>query len=249
MTGLRSSVVGIGFKLVKAFERLVARASLVSTEPFLPAETFAWTAPLEREWRVVRSELDRLLARHDELPNFQDISVDQARISADDRWKTFFFYGYGFRSDRNCSRCPETARLLAGIPGMTTAFFSILSPGKRIPEHRGPYKGVLRYHLALQVPSPNEACGIRVGGQVAHWREGSSLLFDDTFPHEAWNDTAGVRVVLFMDIVRPLRPPVSWLNQLVIKAIALSPYVQGGKQREQEWEDRFEQAETLQPNS
>ena len=30
------------------------------------------------------------------LPNFQDISVDQATMTDDDRWKTFFLYGYGF---------------------------------------------------------------------------------------------------------------------------------------------------------
>ena len=34
---------------------------------------------------------------------------------------------------------------------MMTAFFSILAPGKHIPPHRGPYKGLLRYHLGLQV--------------------------------------------------------------------------------------------------
>ena len=26
------------------------------------------------------------------------------------------------------------------------------------------------------------------------------MFFDDTFPHEVWNDTDSIRVVLFMDI-------------------------------------------------
>ena len=52
----------------------------------------------------------------------------------------------------NCQRCPLTTQLVESIPGMKTAFFSIMLPGKYIPEHRGPYKGLLRYQLALKVP-------------------------------------------------------------------------------------------------
>ncbi len=33
-----------------------------------------------------------------------------------------------------------------------------------------------------------------------HWAEGASLLFDDGYEHFAWNDTDGVRVVLFVDV-------------------------------------------------
>jgi len=61
----------------------------------------------------------------------------------------------------------------------------------------------------------------------AHWEEGGSLLFDDTFDHEAWNDTDGVRVVLFVDVVRPLRFPASALNGAVLKAIGVSPFIPG----------------------
>ena len=72
---------------------------------------------------------------------------------------------------------------------MKTAFFSILAPGKHLPPHRGPYKGVMRYHLGLLIPEPAEQCGIRVDTETRHWAEGESMIFDDTFEHEAWNDT------------------------------------------------------------
>ena len=42
--------------------------------------------------------------------------------------------------------------LVAGIPNLFQAFFSILEPGKSIPAHEGPYCGYLRYHLGLIVP-------------------------------------------------------------------------------------------------
>ena len=231
----------VGARLLQLLERLIVRASVVPTTPFLDPSNLPWTGFLEDNWKTIRRELDEVLTYREQLPNFQDISTDQASITDDDRWKTFFFYGYGFKSETNCARCPETTRLLEQVPGMTTAFFSILSPHKHIPDHRGPYKGVLRYHLAVMVPEPREACRIRVDHEYAHWEEGKSLLFDDSYEHEAWNDSDGIRVVLFMDVLRPLKPPVRQLNNFVIKAISRSPYVGDAKRRHLNWEQKFEE--------
>ncbi len=229
-----------GARLLHLTERAVVSSSLVPTTPFLPTETFDWIPGLEAEWKTIRAELDEVLSYRDQLPNFQDISIDQASITDDDGWKTYFFFAYGFRSDANCSRCPRTAALLERIPGLTTAFFSILSPGKHIGEHRGPWRGVLRYHLALKVPEPASAAGITVGGETAHWEEGRSLLFDDGYEHRAWNDTDGVRVVLFVDVIRPLRAPADQVNRALIWAIGHSPFIQDSKNRHEAWEKRFE---------
>ena len=82
-----------------------------------PLDTFAWIPDLEDDWPTIRAELDQVLSYRDDLPNFQDISVDQASITDDDGWKTYFFFGYGFRSEANCARCPQTAALLERSPG------------------------------------------------------------------------------------------------------------------------------------
>ncbi|HEY2427843.1 MAG TPA: aspartyl/asparaginyl beta-hydroxylase domain-containing protein [Acidimicrobiales bacterium] len=229
-----------GAAVLRGFERYVVRSSLVPTTPFLDPGGFAWVAPLEAHWEVIRAELDEVLQRRDDLPNFQDISTDQASITDDDRWKTFFLFGYGFKSEANCARCPRTTALLEQVPGMTTAMFSILSAGKHIEAHRGPYRGVLRYHLGLRIPEPASAAGISVGGEVRHWAEGKSLVFDDGYEHFAWNDTEGLRVVLFMDVIRPLKRPAADLNAALIKAIAVSPFVRDAKRRHLAWEKRFE---------
>jgi aspartyl/asparaginyl beta-hydroxylase (cupin superfamily) len=231
-----------GARVLHRMERFVLRSSLVPTTPFLPLEAFEWIPELEANWRTIRAELDQVLTYRDALPNFQDISVDQASITDDDGWKTYFFSGYGFRSEANCERCPQTAALLDEVPGLTTAFFSILSPHKQIGAHRGPWRGVLRYHLALVVPEPSGAAGISVGGEVAHWEEGHSLLFDDGYEHQAWNNTDGVRVVLFVDVVRPLKAPADQLNRALISAIGWSPYIRDARTRHQAWERRFEAA-------
>jgi beta-hydroxylase len=230
----------VGDKVLKSINRAIARQSELPVQPFYEPADFPWVTPIEANWKAIRAELDAVLAHRDALPNFQDISTDQYQLTDDDRWKTYFFYGYGFRSDANCARCPETTRLIESIPGMETAMFSILAPGKRIPPHDGPYKGVLRYHLGLIVPdAPVEQVGIRVGGETRGWSEGASLVFDDTYEHEAWNETEQTRVVLFVDVVRPLRQPMRSFNAVVIRAIGWSPFIQDAKRRHRAWEERF----------
>ena len=231
----------VGAKLLKYFEKLIHDYSLIGNTEFFEPHKFEWVEEIETNWMLMRKELDELLKYRDDLPNFQDISPDQATyISPDDLWKTYFMYGYGIKSEKNCQRCPETTRLIEKIPGMKMAFFSILMPGKHIPEHRGPYKGVIRCLLGLKVPSPKEKCRIRVGSKTRHWEEGKTMIFDDSFPHEVWNETDGVRVVLFLDVIRPMSFPLSILNELIIKIIAISPYVQDANVNHQRWEDRLE---------
>ncbi|HMK96394.1 MAG TPA: aspartyl/asparaginyl beta-hydroxylase domain-containing protein [Acidimicrobiales bacterium] len=230
----------LGARALHSTESWLLKYSLVPTTPFLPLGTFPWVERVEKMAPAVRAELDEVLSHREDLPNFQDISIDQQSISNDDGWKTFFFMAYGFRSEANCRRCPQTAALLDSVPGLVTGFFSILSPGKHIPPHRGPWRGVVRYHLALKVPEPASASGIKVGGEVAHWEEGKSLLFDDGYTHEAWNGTDDTRVVLFCDILRPLRPPADQVNRGLVKAISWSPFIQDARSRHEAWEKRVE---------
>ncbi len=234
----RERAYDLAMKAIAPLARLVARTSRVPTTPFLSAEEFAWIPRLEANWQEIRSELDSVLSFRDELPAFHEINRDASDIGSQ-RWKSFFFYGFGHRSDRNCGRCPKTAALLAQIPGMSTALFSILEPGARLPRHTGPWNGVIRYHLGLLVPKHWSNCGIEVNGEVAHWQEGRSLVFDDTYPHSVWNDTDETRVVLFLDIVRPCRAPGSWVNWAVLKGVALTPFIRSSRRHELAWEEGF----------
>ncbi|WP_149031089.1 aspartyl/asparaginyl beta-hydroxylase domain-containing protein [Moorena producens] len=234
-------IYGIGRPLILKFEKLITDYSLIANSTFLDPSQFDWVAELEPKWMTIRQELDQILKYRDIIPNFHDLSPDQAEyISTDNLWKTYGLYAYGIKVKQNCEKCPETTRMIEKIPGMKTAFFSILLPGKHIPKHRGPYKGVIRYHLGLIVPEPKENCRIRVGNDIRYWEEGKTMMFDDSFPHEVWNETDGMRVVLFLDIVRPLRFPVSWINQLFIKLIAWSPFVQDAMANQKKWEKRLD---------
>ncbi|BAY42786.1 aspartyl/asparaginyl beta-hydroxylase [Scytonema sp. HK-05] len=225
--------------LLPKFSLLIPKYSLVGDSIFFETSQFPWAYELEANWKVIRKELDQVMQYTDALPNLDDIYPRSRHLAGDNMWKTYLFYSYGFKSKKNCEQCPETTKLLEKIPGMKLAFFSILAPGKHIPEHYSKIKGVIRYHLGLRVPEPQMNCRIRICDQTAYWEEGKSLIFDDTFPHEVWNDTDDYRVVLWLDIVRPLRFPLSLVNGLVLYLISVSPLFQGIKTNHEKWEEKF----------
>lgn len=220
-------------------ERQVARLSVHPDVPVYDNALFPWTTGLEAEWRKVRAELDRVMVYRDQLPSFHEILSPVQTITADDQWKTYFLTGIGMDCEENARRCPETMRLLGRIPGVTTAFFSILSPHKHIPPHRGAYNGILRLHLALLVPEPRERCRIRIANEIRHWNEGECLVFDDTYNHEVWNDTDGYRVVLFVDFARPLKPPFHRMNETFLNMASFAPLLREAGANQKKWEKKF----------
>jgi beta-hydroxylase len=237
----------LGHLAMHALDSVYGRFSTVGDRPVHDPHLFDWTTMLEDNWTVMREELDEVLQHREALPSFHDIAEDASTISQDDDWKTFFLYGYGEKAEENCARCPRTTELIEQVPGMTTAFFSILSPGKHIPPHRGPYKGVLRYHLGLKVPEPAEQCRIRVADRVEHWEEGDSLLFDDTYDHEVRNETDGERAILFLDVKRPMRQPMAAINDTILHLLRYTPVVRNARENQKQWSRRLEQAEAKQP--
>jgi aspartyl/asparaginyl beta-hydroxylase (cupin superfamily) len=235
----RSALESLGVGVQNLLEWGVARVSRHGEPHIYDTRLFPWAAEIEREWPLVRKELDAVMTFRDQMPSFQDILKEVGAIQSDQNWKTFVLAGIGMDCSENAKRCPETMRLLGKMPGMTTAFFSILSPGKHIPAHRGAWNGILRFHLGLMVPQPHERVKIRIGNDFYSWREGEALIFDDTFNHEVWNDTAGYRVVLFVDFARPLVQPFHWLNERFINLGALAPFLREAGEKQKRWQDAF----------
>lgn len=226
-------------KFVNWVESMNSRFSIPGDYPIFDNEKFSWVREVEGEWKTIRQELDQVMKDREQLPNFHDIMSQVNTITNDNNWKTFFLAGYGLESEENAKRCPETTRILKKIPGLKTAFFSILSPKKHIPAHKGPYNGVLRFHLGLIVPEPKEDCKIRIDDQYYVWEEGKGIVFDDTYNHEVWNNTEGYRVVLFVDFERPVKFPFNLLNKMLLNIAALAPFLKEAEQKHKEWEKQF----------
>lgn len=227
--------LGIGFQAF--LESRIAAASPLGDPHIYHTEDFPWVKSIEGDWALIRKELDQVMVYRDRMPSFQDILKEVGAIQKDDNWKTYFLAGIGMNCSENAKRCPETMRLLGTIPGMSTAFFSILSPGKHIPAHRGAWNGILRLHVGLMVPQPRESCRIRIGNEFYSWTEGRALIFDDTFNHEVWNETDGYRVVLFVDFSRPLRQPWRWFNERLTRWGALAPFLREAGEKQRKWQD------------
>jgi aspartyl/asparaginyl beta-hydroxylase (cupin superfamily) len=173
---------------------------------------------LDRGFPAIRHEVTALLTEKGAIPRYHDVDPMQrgisARVDPEKDWKVFYLFAMGEKPAANRARCPRTAELLDGIPGLFQAFFSILDAGKSVPAHCGPYRGYLRYHLGLLVPSEDPP-SIRIKDQHYTWKEGESILFDDSWNHEVTNHSQGDRVVLIVDIRRPMPAPFRALNRLV----------------------------------
>jgi len=202
----------------------LAKQSLIGDEPFVDAREPPGLVELGKHWRTIREELLPLLAERNRIPAFRDISPDHRRIATDTRWKSLFLEGYGFRAEENCARCPETMALLKSVPGLVVAFFSIMEPGTQVPPHRGVTKAWYNCHLGLVIPEGR--VGIEIAGQPVGWREGEWLVFDETNRHRVWNETDRSRVVLFLQVRRPMRWPGRLAAKVLYQLIRHSSFVQ-----------------------
>jgi len=203
----------------------LARYSQVGDPAVFDPAVFPWSRELERSWQPIAAEAEALLRFREHIPAFQEISPDQYRISHTDEWKTFWYRGFGHRSELFARLCPKTAGLVDAVPGIETAFFSILAPGKHIIAHRGVFKGIINYHLGLLIPRDRERCRMRVGDEGFHWEPGASRIFDDTREHEVWNDTHEERVVLMLQFHRPLRGWGRRVSRLFLAVLRRTPYI------------------------
>jgi len=147
---------------------------------------------------------------------------------ADRKWRACWFYRRGRRVSETTALYPRTSAFIdehsgPGGPLASTlgdCFLSRLEPRGHIPPHNGLCNISLVCHLALRIPAQ---CRFRVGASTRGWEEGKCLVFDDTFEHEAWNDSDSDRYVLVLPLWQSGVSPIerefmqimtSWLNRL-----------------------------------
>ena len=185
----------------------------VPSQPYYPRERFPWLAELEANATMIREELRVVLSQPQDLESF--LQTDSPQDAADllrssgvqqPAWDAYFFHRHGERYEEHAARCPQTAALLDALPlarvreHSPETLYSVLRPGTHILPHRGVTNTRLVTHLPLIVPPD---CALRVGGVVHEWKEGRCVTFDDTYLHEAWNNSSETRVVLIVDSWNP----------------------------------------------
>lgn len=181
---------------------------------------------LEQNWPAIRREAERILPGLHDIPRYYELDPVQYGISETEAgadWRVFMLNAYGELPAKNRALCPETSRLIDSVPGVYAAFFSILDAGKSVPAHRGPLRTYLRYHLGVITPKNNPP-SLRVKDQVHTWQEGTGFFFDDSWDHEVTNKSDGVRVVLIVDIIRPLPWPGRIVNEFFARKLVRWTY-------------------------
>lgn len=236
---IRETFISTALRILPAFDRLLMKSAATKEYQVFPNSIFPWTDYLKAQTPVIRTEAETLLRDRMSVPSVREISPDHAKIAVDDKWRSFFLWGYGVKIEDNCARCPETARVLENIPGLLTAFYSVMLKGAHVPKHTGPTKAILTTHLGLIVPREREKCHMAVGdGHNVVWKEGEIVIFDDMFPHEVWNDTDEDRIILLVHIKRPLKFPGSMLRDLFFAALRASPFVRDGLRNLDDWKQK-----------
>lgn len=189
---------------------------------------------LEDNYAVVQQECLELLNIKDRLTDVRALGAGYTEGGIHTaKWKAFMFKSGDFLED-NCRLAPRTAELIRRIPGVYTAFFSVLDPHQEITPHWGYYKGFLRYHLGVRIPynNANNQCWLRVNGDRAqnalldknqiefgeryYWKNGEGIIFDDNYLHDAANESDEVRVVLWLDLRRKMPFYIMPLNRFCL---------------------------------
>jgi aspartate beta-hydroxylase len=209
---------------------------------FYERSDFPWLDSIEAATDDIRAELVKVLQEGPSvLTPYVDIPagmpLDQWReLNQSRRWGVYYLWQEGVTVEDHIARFPRTVKALEAwpqckVPGCSpTAVFSILDAKTRIPAHTGVSNTRLIVHLPLIVPP---GCGFRVGAERREWHPGKAFVFDDTFEHEAWNDSEVPRAVLILDIWSPYvsiaeRELVSRVSADVSEFYGTGSYHEGG---------------------
>lgn len=210
------------------YDRYLDTPPILDKQRYFPEHAF-----FETHWREIRGECLRLMQEIEAVPRFHELMEAQAELSqhGGKYWRMYVLRAYGVDHRANQLRCPATASLLRDRPHILSATLSFLEGRKHIPPHRGPFRGILRFHLGLVIPKKADGgTGSRllIDGKIHPLEEGGTLLWDDTYEHAAWNDAEGIRAALLLDVARPGMPwPLAAFNWLVLKLIGLAIRLRG----------------------
>ena len=83
----------------------------------------------------------------------------------------------------------------------------------------------MRYMIPIIVPKDRDNVFLCVNEKKYNWTEGKGVLWDDNYPHKVYNNTKEMRVVIYMDVIRPLCGIANYLNKQFINLICNSKII------------------------
>ena len=179
-----------------------------------PREIFPAVRELEERFPALRSEVDELIA-HREIPRYGNFDpVRAAQVSQE--WRLYYAYMYGQVNELARKECPTLLAFAEATPNVVNAFISILEPGVKLPAHKDPYAGILRYHLGVRIPV-SKPPRIRLDRDYYTWKEGEGVVLDVSVEHEVINESDEPRVIVIVDFRRPMGLFADLLNRYCLR--------------------------------
>ena len=197
------------------------------SSPWSDVGEFAFAPLLEEHYDELRGELDDAISSGLPMQPFgrSPDGTPLLRGRVDPGWREIKLHWLNRPVAANCELLPRAAAVMEAVFAETKvlSLFSYLAlePGARSGEHTDPINALVSCHLGLHVPP---GCGLRVAGESRSWLQGRCIAFDNSYPHEAWNDhTTQTRIVLAVhgphpDLSMVEREALAWLAQRLLAA-------------------------------
>lgn len=213
---VRSTITGV-------YNTFIDTPPVLSTQHFFPG-----ASRFTSNWPALREEAMQLIDNIESVPRFHDLMPEQYQLSShgNKEWRMFVLRAYGLNIGENMTRVPILADLVRSDSSIKSASISFLAPGKQVPTHTGPFRGITRFYMGLQVPSAEDGkpgVTLTIADERYRLGNGDALLWDDTYPHSVVNNTDQWRIALLLDIYRADMPgPLRTFTNSIISLARLS---------------------------
>jgi beta-hydroxylase len=158
-------------------------------------DEFPWSKDFEKHFSSIRKEVDKI---------FDNVKVESVPLGIDrfPKAHSVLIAQQGKIELEAKQLLPTLSRVVANVPSLVNAELSVLAPGAELRLHKARFRCFLRMHLGIIIPK-GDVC-LELEGNRIEWQEGKVMLFDDFYPHTAWNRTEQTRVILMVDLLRPM---------------------------------------------
>lgn len=174
-----------------------ASVSEINYPAFFNTDTYEWTKLLTTNYKIFLEEFESYTSNNSVQPYFNSI---QSANSG--KWKTLPLITWNIKR-RYLKSFSKTKKILANIPGLVSASYSLLEAGGEILEHRGDTDAHIRTHICLYTSKDFSQAAFTVDTETAHWHTGQCLLFCDAHFHSGYNHSNENRLIMIIDVLHP----------------------------------------------
>ena len=154
---------------------------------------------LNENFSKIKAEVMNVYNNHRQLltnigEHYGDDSVDFK-----ENWKSLDIIRENIINEEVNHLFPHTISTIERIPSFFGwMFISVLSPGTKIPRHRGKYNFKLTCHLGID---GCDGCEFIMDNEKIGWKEGKFFVFNDGNYHQVHHNGLENRIVLIFDMI------------------------------------------------